>query len=265
MRGEMTIRRVNNRRCAPVRLISLGAVSFLLLLAGCGKAAVRAPSGFDVVLPKGQKTVENTDFSYDDDFDYDVIERTFVWDDVSIKYPWVYLWEERRADDYESGEAETKINNRIRDIMFCGETVEYITSYPGVIMMDNSYAVTYADDSILSMCIHIDAASGGSRGAEYWTGLTFDLRTGEELTFADTGIPFEEIRSAVRDGEPAVIGLFDITDTDVLTQELDAFDVTESDNYYLADGRVGITVRPHILSRTENAVIEVAYDWTRRR
>lgn len=101
----------------------------------------------------------------------------------------VDTWFADAKSNFES-QAETSIQDAKVDADFRGED---FSAYS----LDNKVKATRLDNRAVSMEISTTSYNGGAHGSTYISGLTFDTKTGEELTFDDLGDIRADVKSYV--------------------------------------------------------------------
>lgn len=219
----------------------LSVFLLIMMLPGCsGNEKIQA-----INSDGNSSTIQTNDFWID--------EQIFQVNDVRIVYPIIMS---KEVNDFLN-----IINSEIRTFLFLGENESFLTTYPGVIIMDNSYEVTYFDGKILSMCLYVDSTIGFGSGRIDRMGLTIDLSNRNKLRLSDFGIEYDYLCQRVYTGDYA---LSDDLIAKPLAEEilalLNSFDIYDTSTYYLGPETIHLIVENQALSRADVGVIEVYCD-----
>ncbi len=184
---------------------------------------------------------------------YSIKEKQISFDDVFISYP-VFV-----SDD---SPFEETVNTLLFEELFCGQDEEALRNFEGCQNFHNSYNITFANEDIVSICLHIDAAQGGSRGVELWHGVTFSISEQRFLRLSDI-CTWEDLVQCVDKPEDLLKGVPEEWDYQYVADELPSkISWDKQDYFYLGPNYVGMMLLNRATSRQENWAFEVPFDWT---
>ena len=119
---------------------------------------------------------------------YSINSKAFILNHIVIVYPVIDILGDSELTDM--------LNQEILNLMFMGFDSQELADYPGVMMVRNTFAVTYADENCFSLCFYIDESS--DRAQTFWYGMTVDLALGKKVALEDLNITREMIERTVQ-------------------------------------------------------------------
>lgn len=138
--------------------------------------------------------LEITSTYYDNGDDYEYFYGSY---DIGVivgeDYPELKQAVDRWFTDYKS----TYDSNAARYIEDAKEAMSSENYDMGNFYLNDSAKVTRSDERITSIVMDETGFNGGAHGFSYMYGVTFDSKTGKEITFADLGNVKEDVRSFV--------------------------------------------------------------------
>ncbi len=184
---------------------------------------------------------------------YAIEEKQISFDDVFISYP-VFV-----SDD---SSFEETVNALLIEEMFYGQDEETLRNFDGCQNFNNSYNITFANEDIVSICLHIDATQGGSHGVELWHGVTFSISEQRFLCLSDI-CTREDLAQCVDKPEYLLKGVPEEWDCQYVADELPSeISWDKQEYFYLGPNYIGLMLWNRATSRQENWAFEVPFDWT---
>jgi hypothetical protein len=184
---------------------------------------------------------------------YSIVEHQFEYGDVNISYPIIEI--------YDSPTFSDSLNGTMKEILFVGETEDSIAQYEGVLYLSSEYCISYCDDELVSLYLHIDFAKGGSKGAQYSVGIVFSLS--EQKIFSlhsmgiDTNTLVEAAKMQIVNSSPAAATRYRSDEKIKLIEDTNTGD---TNNFFLGEQSVYLIISTYPM-REYNGWIEIPLDW----
>lgn len=186
---------------------------------------------------------------------YSIKEKRIVFDDVFISYP-VFVSDGSPFED--------AVNARLFEELCLGLDEEELRNYKGCQVFDGSYIITFANEDIVSICLHLYAIQGLGPGIEYWKGITFSISEQRFLHLSDF-CTWEDLVQCVGTPEDLLERVPEIWRFQYAADKLPSeIDWDGEDNFYLGPDYIGLTLLNMAASPLETVVFEVPFDWSKK-
>ncbi len=199
-----------------------------------------------------EKTIHTTEVQFET---YSIEEKQISFDDVFISYP-VFV--------SDGSPFEETVNALLVERLCWGQDEEELKNYKGCQIFDNSYNITFANEDMVSFCLHIYAVQGGAHVIEEWLGVTFIISEQRFLRLSDI-CTWEDLVQCVGTPEDLLKRVPEEKIDQYVTDELPSEIGWDKEyDFYLGPDFVGLMLLNRATSSQENWTFEVPFDWTRK-
>ena len=185
---------------------------------------------------------------------YSIKEKQFSLKNVHISYP-VFV--------SDGSPFEESINALLAKMLLCTQVdQEMMKNYRGEQYVNHFYDITFANEDIVSILIHIDVMRGGGRGSEYWVGVTWSIPEQRLLRLSDI-CTWEDLVQCVDTPEDLLKEVPEEKNDQYRADELPSEIRWDSEDYfYLGPDFVGLIFQNRASSKEKNWTLEIPFDWT---
>lgn len=157
---------------------------------------------------------------------------------------------------------EESVNDLLVEQLCWGQDEEKLRDYKGCQIIDGSYSITFANEDMVSICLHLYGIQGMGPGLEYWKGVTFSISEQRFLHLSDF-CTWEDLVQYVGTPEDLLKRMPEEKIGQYVADELPSEISWDKDyNFYLGPDYVGLMLLNRAASSQENWMFEVPFDWT---